>query len=251
MQFCRRHWTSRWRHRTTRSSRSRSRNAIFSLLSFCFCLWRVELASIRARRVGLDTGVWPRVHLTVVSAGHIDGQDPRRSQAAGGTRGHLPPHQLLSLPRGNPTSERLQIGCPYHSTRIGRPMFASASLTRCGPRLFTTILLLPYPTYLFVYPHKKMWAPTRRESTVCEFNGVWWHAVQLNWWQVRGSRLKDTVEIVSLKPCHVSVVEGTYDSPCCLNGFTWGTFMNTHRCAEADVVRFIYEYASHRPYTFI
>ncbi|RZS11878.1 hypothetical protein BHM03_00043256 [Ensete ventricosum] len=31
--------------------------------------------------------------------------------------------------------------------------------------------------------------------------------------QVRGSGLKDTVEIVSLKPCHVSVVEGTHNSP--------------------------------------
>ncbi|RZS11879.1 hypothetical protein BHM03_00043257, partial [Ensete ventricosum] len=72
----------------------------------------LKLASSRARRVGLDKGLWPRVHLTVVSAGHIDGQDPRRSQAAGGTRGHLPPHQLLSLPRGNPTSERLQTGAP-------------------------------------------------------------------------------------------------------------------------------------------
>jgi hypothetical protein len=29
-----------------------------------------------------------------------------------------------------------------------------------------------------------------------------------NWTQVRGERLKDNVEIVALKPCHVSIVQG-------------------------------------------
>jgi protein TIF31 len=36
--------------------------------------------------------------------------------------------------------------------------------------------------------------------------------------QVRGAKLKDTVEIASLKPCHLSIVEGKVEKTLSLMG---------------------------------